>query len=144
MTTVSNGGHEAMDTRQATRLHLRQLISLLLRRWRLIFIAAGLALGLVGTIWLVFPPRYTATAEVLVDPPRGSGVGEPSVAGVLDDAAVQTHVAALRSQSHVQRVFENIVKEFGPGPKESRGLLGAQEFSIETFSDRINAYKDTR
>jgi succinoglycan biosynthesis transport protein ExoP len=133
-----------MDTRQATRLHLRQLISLLLRRWRLIFIAAGLALGLVGTIWLVFPPRYTATAEVLVDPPRGSGVGEPSVAGVLDDAAVQTHVAALRSQSHVQRVFENIVKEFGPGPKESRGLLGAQEFSIETFSDRINAYKDTR
>ena len=33
--------------------------------------AAGLALGLVGIIWLVLPPRYTATAEVLVDPPRG-------------------------------------------------------------------------
>ena len=76
MTTVSNGGHEAMDTRQATRLHLRHLISLLLRRWRLIITAAGLALGLVGTIWLVFPPRYTATAEVLVDPPRGSGRSE--------------------------------------------------------------------
>ena len=105
---------------------------------------AGLALGLVGTIWLVVPPRYTATAEVLVDPPRGSGVGEPSIAGVLDDAAVQTHVAALRSQSHLQRVFDSIVREFGPGPKESRGLLGAQEFSIEAFTDRINAYKDTR
>ena len=105
---------------------------------------AGLALGLVGTIWLVVPPRYTAAAEVLVDPPRGSGVGEPSIAGVLDDAAVQTHVAALRSQSHLQRVFDSIVREFGPGPKESRGLLGAQEFSIEAFTDRINAYKDTR
>jgi len=110
----------------------------------LIIMAVGLALGLVGTIWLIFPARYTATAEVLVDPPRGSGVGEPSIAGVLDDAAVQTHVAALRSQSHLQRVFDSIVKEFGPEPKESRGLLGAQEFSIETFTDRINAYKETR
>jgi succinoglycan biosynthesis transport protein ExoP len=144
MTTVSNGGREAMDTRQVTRLHLRQLISLLLRRWKLIIMGAGLALGLVGTIWLVFPPRYTATTEVLVDPPRGSGAGEPSIAGVLDDAAVQTHVAALRSQSHLQRVFDSIVREFGPEPKESRGLLGTQEFSIETFTDRINAFKDTR
>ena len=144
MTTASNSGHEAMDTRPATSLHLRQLISLLLRRRGLIIMAVGLALGLVGTIWLILPPRYTATAEVLVDPPRGNGAGEPSIAGVLDDAAVQTHVAALRSQSHLQRVFESIVKEFGPGPRESRGLLGAQEFSIETFTDRINAYKDTR
>lgn len=144
MTTASNGGHEAMDTRPATSLHLRQLISLLLRRRRLIIMAVGLALGLVGTIWLAVPPRYTATAEVLVDPPRGNGAGEPSIAGVLDDAAVQTHVAALRSQSHLQRVFDSIVREFGPGPKEKRGLLGAKEFSIETFTDRINAYKDTR
>jgi uncharacterized protein involved in exopolysaccharide biosynthesis/Mrp family chromosome partitioning ATPase len=64
--------------------------------------------------------------------------------GVLDDAAVQTHVAALMSQSHVQRVFDSLVAERGPGPKERPGILGVEEFSIETFTDRINAFKDTR
>ena len=134
-----------MNTQQATGLHLRQLINLLRRRWKLIIMAAGVAVGLAGTIGLVFPPRYTATAQVIVDPPRGSsGAGEPSTAGVLDDAAVQTHVAALLSQSHLQRVFDSLVAERGPGPKERRGVLGAQEFSIDTFTDRINAFKDTR
>jgi succinoglycan biosynthesis transport protein ExoP len=145
MTMESNGGHEAMNTRQATGLHLRQLINLLRRRWKLIIAAVGVAVGLAGTIWLSFPPRYTATAQFIVDPPRGSsGAGEPSIAGVLDDAAVQTHVAALLSQSHLQRVFDSIVAERGPGPKEKRSVLGAQEFSIETFTDRINAFRDTR
>ena len=101
MTIESNGGHEAMNTGQATGLHMRQLINLLRRRWKLIGVAAGVAVGLVGIIALVFPPRYTGTAQVIVDPPRGSssGAGDPSAAGVLDDPAVQTHVAALLSQA---------------------------------------------
>jgi polysaccharide biosynthesis transport protein len=145
MTIESNGGHEAMNTRQARGLHLRQLINLLRRRWKLIMIAAGVALGVAGTLGLVISPRYTATAQVIVDPPRGSsGAGESSAAGVLDDAAVQTHVAALVSQSHLQRVFDSFVAERGPGPTERQGVLGVQEFSIETFTDRINAFKDTR
>jgi uncharacterized protein involved in exopolysaccharide biosynthesis/MinD-like ATPase involved in chromosome partitioning or flagellar assembly len=149
MTIESNGGHEATNTQQATGLHLRQLINLLRRRWKLIIIAVGIAVGLAGTIGLVFPPRYTGTAQVIVDPPRvSSGAGEPNVAGVLDDAAVQTHVAALLSQSHLQRVFDSLVAELGPGPKEIRGVPGVLEFSlpfsIDTFTDRINAFKDTR
>ena len=124
---------------------MRQFINLLRRRWKLIIVAAGVAVGLAGIIGLVLPPRYTATAQVIVDPPRSSsGAGEPSAAGVLDDAAVQTHVAALVSQSHLQHVFDSLVAERGAGPKEIRGVLGAQEFSIETFTDRINAFKDTR
>ena len=77
----SNDGHEAMNTRQATGLQLRQLINLLRRRWKLIIVAAGVAVGLAGSIGLVLPPRYTATAQVIVDPPRSSsGAGEPSAA----------------------------------------------------------------
>jgi succinoglycan biosynthesis transport protein ExoP len=133
-----------MNRQQATELHARQFLNLFRRRWKLVTMAVGIAGGLVGIIWLGFPPRYTATAQAIVDPPRGSsGAGEPNIAGVLDDAAVQTHVAALLSQSHLQRVFASIVAERGPGPKESPGLLGVQEFSIETFTDRINAFKDT-
>jgi polysaccharide biosynthesis transport protein len=134
-----------MNTQQATALHLRQLINMLRRRWKLITAAGVLALGLVLIVWLVIPPRYTATAQVIVDPPRGtSAAAQPSAVGVLDDAAVQTHVAALMSQNHLQRVFDSLVAERGSGPAELPGPLGTEEFTIDTFTDRINAFKDTR
>jgi polysaccharide biosynthesis transport protein len=137
-------GREAMNTQQSTGLHLRQFINLLRRRWKLIIAAVGVAIGLAGTIGLVFPPRYTATAQVIVDPPRGSsGAAEPSIAGVLDDAGVLTHVAALLSQNHLQRVFDSLAAEWGTGPKERRRLLPDEEFSMDTFTLRINAFKDT-
>src|SRR5207237_4367982 len=72
-----------------------------------------------------------------------SGVAEPSIAGVLDDAGVLTHVAALLSQNHVQRVFDSLVAERGLGPKERRRLIPDEEFSIDTFTLRINAFNDT-
>jgi polysaccharide biosynthesis transport protein len=137
-------GREAMNTQQPTGLHLRQFINLLRRRWKLIITAVAVAVGLAGIIALVFPPRYTATAQVIVDPPRGSSGGaEPSIAGVLDDAGVLTHVAALLSQNHLQHVFDSLGAEWGLGPKEKRRLLPDEEFSFETFALRINAFKDT-
>lgn len=133
-----------MNTQQATELNLRQLINLLRRRWKLITAAGVIAAGLAGTIGLVIPPRYTATAQVIIDPPRGgSTVRQPSTAGVLDDAAVQTHVAVLVSRSHLERVFDSLVAERGPGPTERPGIFGVEQLSIETFKERINAFKDT-
>jgi polysaccharide biosynthesis transport protein len=143
MTIESNGGRQAINTRQTTGLHVHQLINLFRRRWKLIIVVVIVAAGLPVAIGLVFPPRYTATAAVIVDPPRGSNGGaEPSIAAVVDDSAVQTHVAALLSQSHLQHVFDSIVAERGPGPKETRHVLPDEVFSIETFTDRINAFKD--
>jgi polysaccharide biosynthesis transport protein len=136
--------HEAINAREATGLHLRQLFNLLRRRWKLIMTAAWIAVGLAGALGLGFPPRYTATAAVIVDPPKASsGAGEPSIAGVLDDPGVQTHVAALLSQSHLQGVFDSLVAERGPEPKERRNVLGVEEFSIDTFKNRISAFKDS-
>jgi len=143
MTNDSNG-YEAMNTRRSTGVPLREFINILRRRRRLIVVAVVVASALVGTVALVFPPRYTATAGVIVDPPRGTNGGsELSVVGVLDDAAIQTHVAALLSQSHLQHVFDRAVAERGPGPKEIGGVLGREEFSIDNFTKRINAFKDT-
>ena len=147
MTIEPSDGHEAINTQQTTGIHLRQLINILRRRRRVIIVAVIVAAGLAGAIGLVFPPRYTATAEAIVDPPKGSNGGaDPSIAGVLDDSAVQTHVAALLSQDHLQHVFDSIVAERGPGPKEIggvlQGLLGPEEFSIDNFTKRINAFKD--
>lgn len=145
MTIGSNGGHEAMSTQQATQPNLRQLINLLRRRWKLITAAGVIAAGLAGTIGLVIPPQYTATAQLIVDPPRESGArGLSKAAGVLDDAAVLTHVAALVSQDHLQQVFDSLVAERGPGPAERPGVFGVEELSIETFRGRMNSFKDLR
>jgi len=135
-----------MNTKRATELNLRQLTNLLRRQWKLIMAAGVIAVGLAATIGLIISPRYTATAQVIVDPPRGSGSegAQSSTAGVLDDAAVQTHVLALLSQSHLRRVFDSLVAERGSGPTERPGALGVEPFSLENFTDRINAFKDTR
>ena len=72
-----------MDTQQATKIHLHQFINLLRRRWKLLATATAIAVGLAGSIGLVFPPRYAPTAEVIVDPPRaGGGIREPSMLGL--------------------------------------------------------------
>jgi uncharacterized protein involved in exopolysaccharide biosynthesis/Mrp family chromosome partitioning ATPase len=147
MTIEPNGPYGTINQEQATGIHLSQLVNLLRRRWRMILVTVIIAAGLAGTIGLVFPARYTAIAESIVDPPKGSNGGtDPSIAGVLDDSAVQTHVAALLSQDHLQHVFDSIVAERGPGPKEKGGLLtvllGPEEFSVENFTKRINAFKD--
>lgn len=134
-----------MNTQDDAGLHLRRLINLLHRRWKLIGISSGVAASLVLTIWLVFAPRYTATAQLIVDPPRGvAAPGDSALAGVLDDAAIQTHAASLLSHGHLQRVFDSIVAERGTGPKELAGVLRPEDFSIETFTARINAFRDTR
>lgn len=145
MTIESSDGHEFINLHQNAGLHLRQLLNLLNRRRKVIIVAVMVAASLVGAVAWIFPPRYTAIAEVIVDPPRGgNGNGDTSAAGVLDDSAVQTHVAALLSDSHLRHVFDSLVAERGPGPKEQGGLplLPPEEFSIENFTARINAFKD--
>ena len=141
MTIETSGGNEAMNTQQTAGIHLRQLINLLLRRWKLITVAVRVAAGLAGTIALVFPPRYTASAPTIVDPPKGSNGGaDPSIAGVLDDAAVQTHSGASFARSSPARIRQHCRRK-GTRPKETRGvlrgLLGPEEFSIDNFTKLI-------
>jgi polysaccharide biosynthesis transport protein len=142
VTIGSNSGQEAMNTQHATGLHLRQLFNLLRRRWKLITTAGVVAVGLAGTIGLVLPPRYTANAQVIIDPQRGSNArGRPGAAGVFDDAAVQTHVSALISNSHLQRVLDSLLAERGPGPtKQPDRDVG--DLSMETLKQNINAFKE--
>jgi uncharacterized protein involved in exopolysaccharide biosynthesis/MinD-like ATPase involved in chromosome partitioning or flagellar assembly len=104
-----------------------------------------IAVGLGATVGLVVPPRYTAKAQVIIDPPRGSSAGgQPSTAGVLDDAAVQTQVAALISHSQLQRVLDSIVAEQGPGATEiqARRGWGDGELDFETLKRHINVFKE--
>ena len=136
-----------MSTQQATDLHLRQLTNLLRRRWKLIMAAGLIGTTLAGVIGLIIPPRYTAKAQIVIDPQRLSNTGgQPGAAGVLDDAAVETQVAALISDSHLQRVLDSLVAERGPGATEKQGwwALGIPALDMENLKRHINAFKEHR
>src|SRR5712692_8879998 len=44
----------------------------LFRRWRVIAVACGVAVGLALIACLLMPNQYTATARIMIDPPAGS------------------------------------------------------------------------
>jgi polysaccharide biosynthesis transport protein len=134
-----------MSTEQVTELHLRQLTNVLRRRWKLIMAAALSAAALAGVIGLVVPPRYTGKAQVVIDPQRWGNVGgQASTAGMLDDAAVESQVAALISDNHLQRVLDSLVGELGPEKTQSRGIFGTKPLDMDSLKRQINAFKEHR
>ena len=113
-----------MSTQQATELHFRQLLNVLHRRWKVILTTGFIVAALVGTIGLIVPPRYTAKAQIVIDPQRGNG--QPVAAGVLDEAAVETHVAMLLSDSHLKRLLDGLVAPRGADAGDIQGQQTSQ------------------
>lgn len=57
------------------------------RRWRVIALACGVAVGLALVTCLLIPNRYTATARVMIDPPAGS---DPRVAVAISPVYLES------------------------------------------------------
>jgi len=53
-------------------LEMLRYIEHLRRRWRVIAVACGAAVGLALLVALLTTPRYTATARIFIEPPAGS------------------------------------------------------------------------
>lgn len=136
-----------MNTQQTTELHLRQITNLLRRRWKLMAISGLIAVAVAGLASLIIAPRYTAKAQIVIDPPKADHIsGQPSSAGMLDDAAVETQVAMLVSEGHLQRVFESLVAEQkGDATKVQGGEASAIEVpDIENLKRNVRAFKENR
>ena len=128
---------------QATELHLRQLTNLLRRRWKLIMVSGLIGVTVACVAGWIIPPRYTAKAQIVIDPPKpDKAVGQPSTAGLLDDAAVETQVAMLVSDGHLQRVFESLIAEQKAASAENAPAFEAAD--IERLKRQIKAFKEHR
>jgi uncharacterized protein involved in exopolysaccharide biosynthesis/Mrp family chromosome partitioning ATPase len=97
---------------------LQQTFDILRRRRRLIIsLAVGGAI-LAVLVGLLIPPRYTAKAEIVVEPQvatltNGPGVITPPSE---DESTVQTYVAALTSRDHLQHVLDSLSRDAKPQP----------------------------
>ncbi len=96
-------------------------------------ISVALVAGIVLAAVLVFTatPRYTATAEILIDPATIQIVRDPTPgaqAPALDVAQVEGQIAVLRSESLATGAIDKLDlmkdKEFQPGPPSLFAQLG--------------------
>jgi succinoglycan biosynthesis transport protein ExoP len=129
--------HDAGATRRisyeppAADLHFRELINLLHRRSRLILAIALCGTMLVFAAGLLIPPKYTAKAQIAIDPPSS---GTQAAAPPRDEAVIETHIAKLLSRDHLQHVVDNLLND----PEFQTAAPTIHRIEIERVADRAS------
>jgi polysaccharide biosynthesis transport protein len=106
----------------ATEPHFEQLIGVLRRRSRLILTMAAFGTILAGVTGLLITPKYTAKAQIVVEPRGATLLSPEAVQEVID-----THVTMLTSANHLQHVADSLLNEpeFRGAASETRTEIGA-------------------
>ncbi len=90
-------------------LHFTHLVGTLRRHRRLIIAVAAIGTVLAGTVGLLIPRKYTATAEIVVDPQQAdAAIGVATANQAPGEAAIDTQVAMLTSREFLRRVFDSL------------------------------------
>ena len=89
-------------------MRFSQLLNACQRRWRLIALIAGIGTVLISSILFMVLPRFTATALVIDRSMQGDDIGGAGdVNQGASDSAVDTQIAILTTQEHLQRVADS-------------------------------------
>lgn len=111
------GVHGDKDVRA---LNLRQgaqdqqfldVVRVLYRRKRMILTISILGALLATVVGLAIAPKYTAVAEMAVEPPQGSAGGRVLSPG--EEIIIGTHIAMLSSRDQMERVLDSLSSETG-------------------------------
>ncbi len=94
----------------AAEIHFHQLTSLLWRRRSLVLSIAATGTMMAAVVGLLIPPKYTAVAQLIVQPPAGMLNERPLDAATMDQS-IDTHVTLLGSRDHLRRVIESLSKD---------------------------------
>jgi succinoglycan biosynthesis transport protein ExoP len=98
----------------------RQIAGILRRRIGVVLAVAALGTFLVGAVGLLVPPKYTAIAQIVVEPQSGQANGQEAPPPP-DEAAIDTQVTMLRSRESLQRVVDSLAEdpEFQAAPAKA-------------------------
>jgi len=89
--------------------HLMEMARILNRRRRLIITIAAFSVMLAGVAGLLVSPKYTATAQIVVESEQPGPLGSREEAPrPTDQSAIDTHVTMLASRDHLRRVLESL------------------------------------
>ena len=92
------------------------------RRSRLILTIAAFGTILAGVTGLLITPKYTAKAQIVIEPQAATLLSPEAVQQVID-----THVTMLTSANHLQHVTDSLLNEpeFRGATSETRTEIGA-------------------
>jgi succinoglycan biosynthesis transport protein ExoP len=100
---------------QATEIQLHQVVRMLSRRRKLILAMGVLGGVLAGAVGSILPERYTAKAQIVIDPLQVSSISGPSGRPELvDELAIETQVTMLTARRHLRRVRDSLVANAAP------------------------------
>ena len=99
-TTTQEPASDAID--------LRQVQDFFWRRWKLILSTTAVVAAVTYILLLVVTPRYTATAQVLLDPGNQKLLGSANLIPELslDSGNVDSQLSLIRSTNLLRRVVE--------------------------------------
>lgn len=113
---------------QSDMIDLRQILDFLRRRWKLIFSTTVATLALSIIVLSTVTPKYTATAQVLLDPRKEKIFGNEQILSELslETANLESQTSVIQSINLLRRVVEkeNLTKDPEFGESDSPGLLG--------------------
>jgi capsular exopolysaccharide synthesis family protein len=126
----------AMADASETGFDVRAVLSTLWRRkWQLVALVS-LLMAPIAALVVNLPPKYTATATVVIDPKQILAVATNPVVNAVsgDEVSLQTEIEMLRSAEVAQTVIEKIGLIDDPefSTKESN-VIGSLKASIESF-----------
>jgi uncharacterized protein involved in exopolysaccharide biosynthesis len=118
-------------------LSIRFVLNALRRRWLTVLTVAALVTAPVVALLLVTPPRYTANAQIMVDP-RELRIVRNDVtpeAGTNETATtlVESHARIVSSDNVLMRVIER--QNLGPASHHGRHAQGARRRRHEGRSE---------
>ena len=97
------------ETQTTPGLYLVELLDTLRRRRKLILTIALCGTLLAGATALLVAPKYTAAAQIIVEPTQGTN-GPPTPPG-SEESAIDTQVKLLTSHDHLQKVVQSLLAD---------------------------------
>lgn len=117
-----------------------QIVGMMLRRRRLIIGIAGIGTLVAVVVALLIPPKYTATAQLIVDFPAG---GDRGAAVAALDESMDTHLTLINSRDNLQRVVDNLSVKQNTAPSVPAESHSTQDENgiavLRAWADFLNA-----
>ena len=130
---------------------LRKLLAVLHRRRKLMLcIVIGGAVAIV-CLALLLTPRYTATAQIIVEGARAIPTDQKAAEPGPDQATIQTQVAALQAHDLLTSVLAQLASDAGFRALEQRGArtslmlpqTGATTPDVETMQLHLRVFQES-
>jgi len=119
-----------------------KLAAVLRRRRGLILAAAALGAVLAGGVGLLIAPKYTAVAQIVIEPQQAESTGGPAAAGRgIDESAIDTQIMMLSSRDLFRRVLDSLspARERAETTGETQAKAIAGDRADGTLSHPVDA-----